>query len=128
MTLQMDRPSNLRALQQQAEIARTRLFETLDVLDRRRQSVVRVGQQAKVVAAPVGLAVAGLLVMGITATVVRQHRALERARLDWRRALVQRLVPEAAPRGFFAEAGRRVGLALMLLAANEFGRRLLRAL
>ncbi|WP_394842636.1 hypothetical protein LZC95_36895 [Pendulispora brunnea] len=125
MTLQIDRHTEL---QQQAEIARTRLFETLDVLDRRRHSVVRMGHQAKTVVAPVGLAVAGLLVVGITATAVRQHRALERARHDWRRALVQRLVPEAPPQGFFSEAGRRVGLALLLLAANEFGKRLLRAL
>lgn len=116
------------SLEQRAEMARARLFHTLDVLDERRQAVVRAGHQAKTALVPVGLGVAGLLLVGITATLVKQHRALARARRNWRRILVERIVPEPAPLGFFAEAGRRAGLTLILLAATELGKRLLRAL
>ncbi|WP_394822027.1 hypothetical protein [Pendulispora albinea] len=115
-------------LEQQRELARARLFHTLDTLDRRRHSVVRIGHQAKTAMAPVGLGVAGLLVVVITATVVAQHRALQRARRDWRRILVQRMMPEPPKKTFVVEAGRRAGMALVLLAANELGKRLLRAI
>jgi len=124
----MQRTDHHAELEHQAELARTRLFHTLDALDQRRHTAVRIGHHAKTALAPVGLGVAGLLVVVITATVVSQHRALQVARRDWRRLLVQRLMPEPPPPAFFADAGRRVGLALVLLAANALGKRLLRAL
>ncbi len=124
MTVAEDRDS----LVAQAEQTRARLFHTLDMLDQRRQAMVHAGEQAKDLAAPVGLGVAGMLLVVLTATVVAQRRAIKRARADWRRILVQKLMPEPPPRSFLAEASHRAGVALVLLAATEIGKRVLKSL
>jgi hypothetical protein len=116
------------SLEVRARDARSRLFHTLDVLDQRKRELAKVGQRARSMLVPLGLAAAGLLVMGTTAALVAQRRIIRRAKTDWRRLVMQRVLPEPVPSGFLVEASRRAGIALVLLGVNELAKRVLRSL
>lgn len=116
------------SLEGRAQAARSRLFDAIDVLDRRRHELARVGNRAKSMVVPIGLGAVGILVMGATTAFVAQQRAIKRAKNDWRNVAVRRLLPRPPPPSFLSEAGRRAGVALVLLSVTELAKRILRSI
>jgi hypothetical protein len=112
-------------LERRANIARERVLETLDAIDRKRHSVVHAGEHARDLgrkyALPAGAAIgAALLAIGVAAYAMerRRMRMLRRSPRYWLARATQPPKPS-----FFAETLKRVVGATLITVMSEVARR-----
>lgn len=103
-------PTTHDALERRRDITRSRLFRAIDALDRRRHELGEVGGQAKKYAGLLAVG-AGALSLAIIIAVVsfsRRSRAIEKPSFE---------------RSLIKSGLRRAAISLMMLAANQLGKR-----
>lgn len=103
------------ALEQKREATRSRLFGTIDALDRRRQSLTEVGGQMKTYAGRFAFGAAALSI-AIIATL---------AFLALRRSAAAPVEPPPK-RSMLRDGLRRAAIGLVMFAVNQLGRRTVR--
>ena len=109
-------------LERKANVARSRLMRTIDALDRRRHHLVAVGENIERAAIPAGAITVGVVALGTVAAYAAHRASVKRHQNAWRNVLARTFAPPPRP-SFFAEAGRKVALALITLAIQEVGKR-----
>ena len=113
-------------LERKANVARSRLMRTIDALDRRRHHVVAVGENIERAAIPAGAIAVGVVALGSAAAYAAHRASLKRHQNAWRNVIARAFTPPPARPSFFAEAARKVALALTMLAVQEVGKRAVR--
>ena len=112
-------------LEQRANVIRSRLLRTIDVLDKRRHQVQELGHQAKRLAMPVGAAFVGMVLL--SAGTVLVVRALANSRRE--RRLGYRVARALEPLrlhkrpSFWSAALRSVSLTALGIVAAELAKR-----
>jgi len=122
------------ALEREAERVRARLYDTLDVLDKRRHDVLDVKHQVEQHVVPVaaGGAIFFVGIGGVIALAVhhaidsRRHRGRERMRAFTRIWRHPERAAKYQPRSILAEVGRKALLAAASMVAVEITKRALR--
>ena len=112
-------------LEQRANLIRSRLLRTIDVLDKRRHHVQELGHQAKRLAMPVGAAFVGMVLLSAgTIFVVRAIANSRRERrLGYRIARALEPLRLRKRPSFWSDALRSVSLAALGIVATELAKR-----
>jgi hypothetical protein len=112
-------------LEQQANVIRSRLVRTIDVLDKRRHQIAEIGGHVKRLAVPTALAVIGVAVATAAAAfaVTRLVRVRRERHLSYRvQKMLAPLVAEKRP-SILHEAARRVTVTVLGIVAAEVAKR-----
>ena len=118
-------------LETRADLIRTRLLRTIDVLDDRRHHVQEIAHRAKRLAMPAAVSVLGALAIAAGTTFAIRALVVRRRQLRFGYRLASALAPFRVPprRSFWQEALRTAGLAVVSVVARGIairGARLLR--
>ncbi len=112
-------------LERRANVIRSRLLRTIDALDNRRHQVQEIGHHAKRLAAPVGAAAIGMVVLAAGTTfairALIEHRRERHFGYRLSKALAPLRQPQKPP--FWQEALRKVALTAIGILASELSKR-----
>ena len=117
-------------LEQRANLIRSRLLRTIDVLDKRRHHVQELRQQAKRLAMPVGAAFVGMVLLSAgTVLVVRAIvNSRRERRLGYRIARALEPLRVQKRPSFWSDALRSVSLTALGIVTTELAKRGVRVL